>query len=186
MEDDEIREALRRGDTELAFRLLVRAHGSAIYTRCCRILRNRSAAQDVMQQSMMAAFNHRRQLLEVEQIRGWLIQIAVRKSLDALRSSKRIERLSRNVAEVADSDAAEVDGLLEQLATTQDHRALEECLAALPADLAAAVQMRYIDGMSWAHIAAAVGMPPDTIRMRVQRGALRSLRDCLASHEVAS
>jgi RNA polymerase sigma-70 factor (ECF subfamily) len=181
VEDEEIRTALRRGDTDGAFRLLVRAHGPAVYTRCCRILRNRTAAEDVMQQAMIAAFKNRSRLLEVEQIRGWLIQIATHKSLDALRSAKRIDRLERDLAE---GDAPDVDDLLEQLGTTQNRLALEQCLATLDPETAAAVQMRYLDGMSWAQVAAAVAMPLDTIRMRVQRGALKSLQECLAAKEV--
>ena len=133
-----------------------------------------------MQQTMMAAFTNRGRLLEVEQIRGWLIQIAFRKSLDAFRSSKRIDRLRRDLVEVDDPEIAD---LLEQLGTTEQRLALEECLAALDPEIAAAVQMRYRDGMSWAQIAEAVAMPLDTIRMRVQRGALKSLRDCLAAKE---
>ncbi|HEU4727527.1 MAG TPA: RNA polymerase sigma factor [Kofleriaceae bacterium] len=181
MEDEEIRAALRRGDDAAAFRLLVRAHGEAVFTRCYRILRNRTAAEDVMQQALEAAFKHRSQLIQVEQIRGWLIRIATRKSLDALRSSKRADRLERDLAE---EGAPEDGSLFEQLGSTQDRRALEECLAALEPDLAAAVQMRYGDGMSWAQIADAVGLPVDTIRMRVQRGALNSLKECLAAKEV--
>lgn len=181
MDDNDIRAALRRGKADVAFRLLVQAHGRAVYTTCCRILRNASAAEDAMQQAMMAAFKHRGQLLEVDQIRGWLIQTASRKCFDALRSAKRSDRLQRDLV---DGDAPCEVSLLEQLGTTQDRRALEECLATLAPDIAAAVQMRYRDGMPWAQIAEAVGMPLDTIRMRVQRGALKSLRDCLAAKEV--
>lgn len=181
MEDDHIRAALRRGHDDVAFRLLMQAHGSAVYTTCCRILRNPTAAEDAVQQAMMAAFTHRSQLLGVEQIRGWLIQTASRKCLDALRSAKRSERLQRDLV---DSDAPDEVSLLDQLGTTQERRALEECLATLAPDIAAAVQMRYRDRMSWAQIAEAVGMPMDTIRMRVQRGALKSLKDCLAAKEV--
>jgi RNA polymerase sigma-70 factor (ECF subfamily) len=181
VDDNDIRAALRRGQDEVAFRLLVQAHGRAVYTTCCRILRNSSAAEDAMQQAMMAAFTHRSRLLEVDQIRGWLIQTASRKCLDALRSAKRSDRLQRDLV---DGDAPDEVSLLDQLGTTQDRRALEECLAALPADVAAAVQMRYRDGMLWAQISEAVGMPLDTIRMRIQRGALKTLRDCLAAKEV--
>lgn len=134
-----------------------------------------------MQQALMAAFTHRRQLLEVDQIRGWLIRTATRKCLDTLRSAKRSDRLQRDLV---DGDTPEEMSLLEQLGTTEEHRALEECLAALPPDVAAAVLMRYRDDMSWAQIADAVGEQVDTIRMRVQRGALKSLRDCLATKEV--
>jgi RNA polymerase sigma-70 factor (ECF subfamily) len=182
VEDDEIRGALRRGDAELAFRLLLRAHRAAVYSRCCRFLKDPSAAEDVMQQTMIAAFQHQRQLLEVDHIRGWLIRVAVRKCVDAQRSAKRTDRLRRDAG---DSGSVE-PGVLDQLGTTQDRRALEDCLAALPPDIAAAVLMRYRDDMSWAQIAEAVDIPLDTIRMRVQRGALHSLRDCLEAHEVTS
>lgn len=135
-----------------------------------------------MQQAMVAAFKNRRQLLEVEQIRGWLIRIATRKSLDELRSSKRLDRLRHDLAGGEDREFAD---LLEQLGTTEARRALEECLATLDPEVATAVLMRHRDGMSWAEIAETVDMPLDTIRMRVQRGALKSLRDCLGAKEVA-
>lgn len=182
MEDDEIRAALRRGDDNGAFRLLLRTHGPVVYSVCCRILRDATAAQDMVQQAMIAAFNNRRKLLAIDQIRGWLIRVATRKCLDALRSSKRTDRLHRDVA---DGDAPDRSSVLDQLATTEERRALEECLAALPPDVVAAVLLRYYEGMSWAQIAEAVDMPLDTIRMRVKRGALKSLRDCLAAKEAA-
>lgn len=179
MEDDEIRGALQRGDADLAFRLLSRAHRAVVYTRCYRILRNRSAAEDVMQQTMIAAFRKRGELLGVDQIRGWLIRVAVRKCLDMLRSSKRTDRLHRTAGDGEPAGA----GVLEQLGTTQERRALEDCLAAQPPDVVAAVLMRYRDDMPWAQIAEVVELPLDAIRMRVHR-ALKGLRDCLEAHEV--
>jgi RNA polymerase sigma-70 factor (ECF subfamily) len=181
VEDDEIRAALERGDTDGAFRILSRVHGPAIFTRCCRILKDRTVAEDIMQQTMMAAFKHHRELLQVKQIRGWLLQSAARKCFDALRSSKRNVRLQRDVMA---GEGPEVASLLEELGTTQERRALEECLRALDPELATAVLMRYRDGMSWDQIADAVAMPLDTIRMRVTRGALKSLRECLEAKEV--
>ena len=133
-----------------------------------------------MQQTMIAAFRSRGRMLEVEQIRGWLIQIATRKSLDALRSSKREERLHRDLLP---TDAPNGDDLLAQLGSTQDRRALEQCLGSLDPELLSAVLMRYQDGMSWERIADVLGLPLDTIRMRVQRGALKNLRNCLTSKE---
>jgi RNA polymerase sigma-70 factor (ECF subfamily) len=181
VDDDDIRVALRRGDTNVAFRLVVRAHGPAVYAACCRILKDRDAAEDVMQQAMMAAFKSRSQLLEVDQIRGWLIRTASRKCIDVLRSSKRTDRLHRERLNADIADTMDGGDVLELLGTTQEHRALEACLAALAPEVAAAVLMRYREKMSWEQIAEAVAMPLDTIRMRVQRGAINSLRKCLES-----
>jgi RNA polymerase sigma-70 factor, ECF subfamily len=198
VEDEDIRGALRRGDVDGAFRMLVQAHGKAVYGRCLRIMRSPGAAEDVMQQTLMAAFRSRAKLLEVEQIRGWLVRVAIRKSLDALRSSKRGARLQRELA--GEEEAGGVGGLgglggagaedeasvLALLAGAEEKRAVEGCLAKLDPELAEAVLMRYRDGMSWEQIAEVLALPVDTIRMRVQRGALRSLRDCLATKEITS
>lgn len=181
MEDDEIRAALRRGDAALAFRLLQDAHGEAIFTRCSRILKDRSAAEDVMQLVMMAAYDNRRELRKVDNLRGWLIQVASRRCVDLLRSADRRRRHERHAAT---GDPAETESLLELLGTTERLGELVECLAALDPDLALAVNLRHLDGMSWVQVAEVMGTSVDKIRMRVQRGAMRSLRDCLASKEI--
>ena len=135
-----------------------------------------------MQQAMISAFKNRSQLMEVDSIRGWLIRIATHKCLDELRSSKRMGQLQHDLR---NSDPTDGEDLLVQLGTTQDRRALDECLSGLDPVLRTVVLMRYRDAMSWEQIAKAVKLPLDTIRMRVQRGALSSLRECLASKEVA-
>lgn len=133
-----------------------------------------------MQQTMIAAFKSRMQLLQVAQIRGWLIRIGIRKSIDAFRSAKRADRLHHDLTERGTHTDG---GSAPPLGSTQERSVLESCLAALEPDLAAAVLMRYRDGMSWAEIAETVALPLDTVRMRVQRGALKSLRECLAAKE---
>ena len=144
-----------------------------------------------MQQAIMAAFVSRAQLLEVAQIRGWLFCIAIRKCLDALRATKRVSRLQRDLAGGTGDTGGfpgseEESSILAMLASTQEKRALEGCLAQLDPELVVAVLMRYRDGMSWEQIAEVVAVPVDTIRMRVQRGALKSLKDCLAKKEITS
>lgn len=178
--------------------MLMQQHGKAVYARCLRILRSPSAAEDAMQQAMIAAFKSRAKLLEVDQLRGWLIRVAIRKSLDVVRTSKRGGRLQRELAggqgaarESGGGGASatgrdEESSVIELLAAAEAKRALEGCLAQLEPELAEAVLMRYRDGMSWEQIAEVVALPVDTIRMRVQRGALRSLRDCLAAKEISS
>ena len=178
MDDEAIRAALRRGDTDLAIRLVSRTHGKAIYSTACRMLHDQATADDIMQQTLITAANHQRQLLEVEDIRGWLIRVATRKCLDALRRSKRVDRLHRDGG---DADAVDPGDLVSALGDTEERRALEECLAALPPEIAQAVVLRYREGMSWEQIAEAVAVPLDTVRMRVMRRAINSLRECLKS-----
>src|SRR6185503_633371 len=85
VDDEEIRAALRRGDVEAAFRRFARAHGPAAYGPSLRIMGDRAAAEDVMQEALIAAFENRDKMLEITSLRGWLITIAIRKAYDALR-----------------------------------------------------------------------------------------------------
>jgi RNA polymerase sigma-70 factor, ECF subfamily len=181
--DDEIRAALRRGEYNAAFRLLEREYARAVYAACCRVLRNRSAADDVMQEVMMVAFKRRKQLCEVERLRGWLMQVAMRKCIDALRRSKRADKRHDDVA---DADIVDGRDLFDLLASTEERRALEACLAGLESEVIVAVLMRHHEGMSWDEIGDTVGMASDTVRMRVHRGALKRLRECMESKGITS
>lgn len=177
--DEEIRAALRRGDVDGAFLLVQRAYGTAINAICYRILKEASAAEDAMQQTLIAAFGSRTQLLGVDNIRSWLMRTASRKCIDTLRLWQRTGRMQHDVSNGCDGAAVDHGGALALFAAEEVKRELVVCLLALGRDLAALVLMRYHDGMSWEEIAEIVGDPPDAIRMRVNRGALQRIRACL-------
>jgi RNA polymerase sigma-70 factor (ECF subfamily) len=129
-----------------------------------------------MQQTLMDAFKSRDRLLEVDQVRGWLLQIARSRCVDALRSGKRADRLQQAAS---DASASETPDPSDKLAATDQRRALQACLDALEPEIADAVMMRYREGMSWQRIAEIMGTLLDTVRIRVSRGALKRLRACL-------
>jgi len=134
-----------------------------------------------MQETLVAAFEHPVQMLEVVHLRRWLHRIATRKCLDALRASKRVRKL-QDVLITADAPELAPE-LLAQLATTQERGALETCLAALDPETASAVLLRYREALPWEEIAQVLDFELDAIRMRVKR-AMKSLRECLASKGV--
>lgn len=181
MPDEDIRAALRRGQIDDAFRQFVRDHGAAAFTASSRIVRDAQTAEDVMQESLISAFRNREMMLEVASLRGWLIKIATRKSLDALRATRRAGRLQEALLHA--DDPVNGQDLAALLAGDEGRRALEHCLSKLEPETCAALLLRYREGVAWDEIAEAVGIPVDTIRMRVQRGALRSLRSCLEAQE---
>lgn len=179
--DDDIRAALGRGDLERAFALVRQHHGPQVYTRCFHILGDHAQADDALQEALVVGFRKRAQLAKVDSIRAWMMRVAINKALDALRRNRRQRvKLERQ----AQLDAAgEGAGVLADGLGAFDRARLDECLAALDPVTRAAVLLRYEDELPWEDIAETVGLPVDTIRMRVQRGALRSLRGCLAGKE---
>ena len=181
MPDDAIRAALERGDTDAAFRLLAETHGPAVYAMCCRIVRHPRTAEDVMQEVLLSAYRHRRQMRDVVALRAWLMKIATRKSLDALRASRRSEKLEHALTSVGDPPPP-ID-FMAVLTRRESARALERGLASLDPETCAALLLRYREGVSWEGIAETLGVPLDTIRMRVQRGGLKKLREWLDADE---
>ena len=176
--DDEIRAALRRNDLERAFALVSQHHGPAVFTRCFHILGDRAQAEDALQETLVVGFRKRAELAAVASIRAWLMRVAVNKALDAHRRDRRQRaKLERQVRLDVDADAA--GAAVGDSLGSFDRAKLDECLAALDSVTRAAFLLRYEDELAWEQIAATVELPVDTIRMRVQRGALRSLRVCL-------
>lgn len=177
--DDDLRAALERGDDESAFTLLRDRHGRAMFTRCFHLLGDRALAEDALQETLIMAFRRRAELRSVVNLRGWLMCVATNKALDLLRRAKRDRaKLDRQRQAEAGDETSTPPAPGEGLAR-YDRASLDECLAALDPVTRAAFLLRHEDELPWEQIATRLGVPVDTIRMRVQRGAMQSLRTCL-------
>lgn len=178
MDDDDIREALRRGDRQRALDLLSRRYAKTVFNRCRSVLHDDNAAEDAMQQTLMEAVRNDAELLKVTNFKAWLRVVATRKSYDVSRKGSR-----RREEALTDDEAQSADAVL---AATLDRRALKICLGRLSHDLRVAVLLWYVEGCSWAEIGKVLRTDPDNIRMKVQRSAMPSLRKCMAGKEVRS
>lgn len=134
-----------------------------------------------MQESLIKAFETIEKLRDPTRLRAWVMRIAVRQCLDHLRTSRR-----RGAGEAPDVEALGLDeDLLAMLASSEEKRALEDCVARLPEAKRAAVLGRFFLDLAYADLSAASDEPADTVRIRVDR-ALVDLRNCLAAKGVRS
>jgi len=78
----------RAGD-ELAFRELVEPHRRELQLHCYRMLGSRTDAEDVLQESLFAAWNGLAGFEERSSLRAWLYRIATNRCLNARRDSAR-------------------------------------------------------------------------------------------------
>ncbi len=134
-----------------------------------------------MQQTLISAIKTGQSLAKVENFRPWLMRTANNKCIDMLRKSQRERRREQEPSPAQHSEP--VDELLQ---AEYERAAIEECLEHLEYEDRIAVVARVIDGWTWEEVGRALGVAPDTIRMRLTRGALRSLRECLESKEIRS
>src|SRR5918999_5193348 len=85
--DEEVMQLVRRGDPG-AFELLYDRHGGAAYSLAYRIVGKRTAAEDVVQEALLAIWRSR---LRYDQTRGsvrnWILGIVHNRAIDGLRRS---------------------------------------------------------------------------------------------------
>lgn len=159
--------------------MVVERYQRGIYGRCRLFFGNDDDAREAMQLTWKALVQYGNKLVGIEAIGPWLQTISRNKCIDLSRKRKRSALKTREIQEEIASD----ENLAERLRTAQEHHALEGCLKELDEVDRLAVVSRYFDGCSWEEIGRELEMAPDTIRMRVKRGAMQRLLECMKRKE---
>jgi RNA polymerase sigma factor (sigma-70 family) len=129
----------------------------------------REGADDVFQETMLAALAAYPTLRDPGAVRAWLLQIAARKALDAFRARARAPRPVADVADVAaDTATASAD-------PPPPDEELWSRVRALPEKQRQAVALRFLLDLEYADVGAAMQTSPEAARRSVFE-ALRSLR----------
>lgn len=180
MDDADIREGLRAGDAEHAFRLLTERYRAQVFRVGYAVLQNRAIAEEALQETFAKAFRQRRRLASADSVKAYLLRIARNTALDLRRTAQRRRGLDQQhgaaergqaTSPPAGPEAAEVTALL-------------DCLDTLDPTTRTALLLHHWEERSWQEIADVVKLPVDTIRMRATR-VLRDLLTCLKGKGVA-
>ncbi len=148
------------------FQTLIDAHAATVMA----VLRGavgRDGAEDVFQETFLAALRAYPGLEDDRNLRGWLITIAQRKAIDHHRARGRRPIPVDSVDEVAAEGPEAPDG------------ELWAAVGALPPKQRAAVTLRYASDLPHAEIATALGCSPEAARRSLHEG-LKRLRKELA------
>jgi RNA polymerase sigma-70 factor (ECF subfamily) len=159
--DAELAAAARRGAPG-AFREIVARHQQAVRSFLRRVLDNPADADDLAQETFLAAWGSLWRYGGRASLRSWLCAIAWKKRLTHDRGRRRA--LRREAA----ATPAEV------CPAHPDHRLdLSAALRGLPDDQRAAVALCLAGGFSHAEAAQSLGMPLGTVKSHVERGRAR-------------
>jgi RNA polymerase sigma-70 factor (ECF subfamily) len=158
-----------RGGSELAFNTLVDRHQQAVRTFLRRLLGNDADADDMAQETFLAAWTHARSFRGEASVRGWLCGIAWRKAKGAQRSWAR--QRSRDTAHHQLSSESGGGAAME------DRLAVRRALHALPLEQRAAVTLCLVCGFSHAETAGILGMALGTVKSHVLRGRERLMKE---------
>ena len=167
MLDEPGRDLLERfvqGD-QVAFESLFRLFQIEVFQWVFRIVRDASAAEDVVVETFWRAYRGRARFDSSRSFGAWLRRIATNAALDHLRTTRRGWRtgqMSREVPAPAGSDPAIVDAVARAFRT-------------LPPRLKVVATLALIEERPLAEIAEALDVPVGTVKSRVFR-AVRALR----------
>ncbi len=173
----ELAARLRAGDHDAAVEL-VDAWYQQIYLFMRRLGHNRQTSEDLTQETFFQAWQHIGQLRDSAMLNSWLYRIAANVSRYHWRLAKNDELLSIDSAkgfEVPDggSTSPETAGNVEQL------NRLNRIVAELPVKFKEAVVLHYMQHLTIAEAAEAIGVRQGTYKSRLNR-ALKIIKNRLS------
>ncbi len=127
------------------------------------LVRDPGGAEDLVQETWIAASTYRPEVADVPSLRRWLGTVMRHLAIDRVRSS---ERRTRREAAVARPERTDDD----VVARGELHRELATAVLALEEPLRSAILLRYLDGHSTAEVARLQGVSHDAARKRISRG----------------
>jgi RNA polymerase sigma-70 factor (ECF subfamily) len=159
-----------------AFQSLYDATSAKLLGVCLRILKDRAAAEDAMQDSYIKIWkNADRFAVNGYSPMTWLITIARNTAIDKLRATKS----TADIADFTDTIAASGPTAEGQVIAAAEARRVSACFNELDPDRSAAIKGAYLDGMSYTDLASKFDVPLNTMRTWLRRGLI-ALRECLS------
>jgi RNA polymerase sigma factor (sigma-70 family) len=137
----------------------------------------REEAEDVLQQVFLEAWQHRDRFEEGKRLEPWLLAIARRRAIDALRRQSRHTRDLEAVAR-----AASVEDAAHFAAVWAEGADVRSALAQLSQDQREPLVLAYFEGLSQREISERLDQPLGTIKARMARG-MRALAATLLEGE---
>jgi RNA polymerase sigma factor (sigma-70 family) len=152
--------------TNGAFSVLMEKYGKLVYTVCRQLVRDDSAAEDLTQDTFLAAYTHRESCPPGYE-KQWLARIAANRSKDYLSSawSRRTVFPGDDLLSFAGGGAPPEDELISRSGETE----IKDAINGLREPYRQICIMRFIDEKSPDEIAAELDRPPKTVYTQLSR-----------------
>jgi RNA polymerase sigma-70 factor (ECF subfamily) len=166
--DQDLLERFVAGDPA-AFESLFRQHSAEAHRWILRIVRDASAADDVLVEAFWRAYRGRARFDPSRSFGAWLRRIATNAALDELRAARK--RAGWRTTDDSTPAPAGSDGAVAE--------SIALAFRALPLKLQVVARLALVEGEPYAEIADALCLPVGTVKSRVSRAA-EALRKELA------
>jgi RNA polymerase sigma-70 factor, ECF subfamily len=177
--DEELMPWIGRKDAE-AFEVFYDRHGGAAYSLAYRMLGDRGAAEDCIQEAFISIWRSGGRFDRTRgSVRSWTLSIVRNRAIDQLRSKAgKAPKLTFDDDAILESRPAEE--LTEEEAMRQETATeVRGALSQLPDDQSKCIQLAYFGGFSQSEIASMLNLPLGTVKGRMRLG-LEKIRGELA------
>lgn len=166
-----------RNDCE-AFGHLVERYAGAIVNLAYRMVGDRAEAEDLAQDTFLAAFKALPSFRADARFSTWLYRIAANKCKDRLRSRHAGQKTSHvDVDDCVTEEAIEHRTPEEALSQQQVAEHLEQAIQRLPPLYREAFVLKHVEGLSYEEMEEILGVKTDTLKMRVYKGRVQLSRE---------
>lgn len=162
-EEGELVDRARDGNVD-AFCSLIGRHDRALRRLAYRLLRDRDAMDDALQESYMKAFRALPRFSGGSSFKSWLYRIVYNTCLDELRRYRKM-----GVVPI-ESASHRPDGRADPGDTATENIDLAAALASLTPETRAAVLLVFVDGMDYHSATQVLGVSRGTLASRLHRG----------------
>jgi RNA polymerase sigma factor (sigma-70 family) len=174
LEDAELVGLARDGDVR-AYEELVGRYRDLAFRTAWLVTRSSGEAEDAAQEAFVKAYYAMPRFRSGAPFRPWLLRIVGNEARNHRRASGR--RAWHHGRAAAAETAMSEPGADAELLRREDRRRLLAAVDALPEAERTAVAARYLAGLTDGEIAAALGLPRATVKMRAWRGLQRLRRE---------
>ena len=168
-----------------AFGQLIDRHASAIVNLGYRMIGNRAEAEDLAQETFLAAYKALSTFRADSKFSTWLYRIAANKCKDWL----RVKRPGQGQYDLDADESLDLyvmedrtpEVLLSQQQVAQE---LEQAIQRLPPLYREAFVLKHVEGLSYDEMEEILGANGDTLKMRVYKGRVQLSRELAALNPI--
>jgi len=146
---------------------LYRTYGPLIYTRCRKMLRDETAAEDATQETFMRAYKHLAKVKDMSEALPWIYNIATRYCLNLLRDGRRQAEPMAQMPERSGQHAEEGFG---------DRDFLLRLFERVPEQVRVVAWLHYMEGLDQSEVARVLGLSRRTVVYKLTELAEAAVR----------
>lgn len=159
----------KRGDPA-AYTELYNEHAGAVYNTIVRLVKHTAEAEDILQESFVAAFQGIARFTQAGGFRAWVKRIAINKSIDWIRKRKiNFVELEPHLVPVADEE------IMDESPFQFTMNAVAAAIELLPDNYRTIFTLYVVENIPQAEIAQMLGLKNTTVRTQYHRAKQKLL-----------